>query len=221
MSVVRHHSGLQALMSANMKYRQEAPFVTYMYGPTGSGKTQEMKRYCIEKFTKGVIKTWKYGDPTPDGFNDFVYVKTPTASSSGSNWFTNLTSGHEILVFEEFSSHSGPLTFFTSLINSGPCLLPTFGGMVSCMAKEVWILSNHAPETLWPGVEEAARKAFLRRLKDPHTGKVVVWGYGPQHDLMVCPCLAPAQCPYSHEDSGPVAIAVGAKLPPPGGFLRK
>jgi len=212
---VRHARGFEHLLSLNVAPRTVPPKVRYIWGPSGSGKTLSMYRELTAK------PAWMYGDPFPDGFFDRIYVYSPTASSSGTQWFRGLTPTHETLVIEEFSSHSFPLTFLTSLINPGPCLLPTLGGLVQCRVKTILILSNTNPELLYPNVPTENRMAMLRRLKDPNVGTIQFLGYGPNRDLPFCPCPSKATCPFVHDDSGPVALAVGARLPPTGGFLFK
>jgi len=218
MAVVKNSAGLKQLLECSQLLRETGATVEYIWGPTGSGKTRMIYQRLCKKY---LDIDWDYPQPIPRALFDFVYVKTPTASSSGTQWFSLLNSGHKTMVFEEFSSSSSSLTFITSLINPGPCFLPAFGTMVSCLVSEVIILSNHDPVTLWPGVAEEARAAFLRRLKDPHVGKILFRGYGPNHDLPFCPCQQMAQCAFSHDVSGPIAHAAGVKLPPPGGYLFK
>jgi len=215
MAIVRYGRGYQQLLSLRVTPRVAGARVEYIWGPSGSGKTLKMYRDLMN------LPNWKYGDPMADGFHDRVYIKTPTARSSGTDWFTGLTPDHDIIVFEEFSDHSGTPTFFTSLINPGPCRLPVFGGMVECRATKIFLLSNSNPEVLWTGAAAETRAAIMRRLKDPNVGTITFWGYGPNHDLAFCPCPNKEECPFVHDPSGPVAIAVGAKLPPPGGYQFK
>jgi len=215
MAIVRHHRGLETLLNLHVAPRDKAPKLEYIWGPSGSGKTLAMYRDV-----QG-LPNWNYGDPYTPGLFDRVYIKTPCAKSSGTDWFKGLTPNHDIIVLEEFASSSCSITWFTSFINPGPCQLPTLGGLVQCRATKVIVLSNTNPENLWPDALTESRSAVMRRLKDPNVGTIKFHGYGPNHDQPFCKCPSKEKCPFVHDPSGPVALAVGARLPPPGGYLFK
>jgi len=212
MQVVRHGRGLSMLFAAVAVPRQCNVTVRYIWGPTGSGKTRTIYRELFNN------PNWDYDQP----FGDLghVYILAASSHSSGTTWFHNYA-GQDTVIFEEFSSATLPLTTLTSLINPGPCQVPTFGGMTQFLATKIVILSNTSPEKLYPGVPEENRRALMRRLKDPHIGKIEFLGYGPNKDLEFCPCNLPESCHLWHDPSGPVAYAIGAKLPPMDGLRLK
>lgn len=212
--IVRNGRGFEQLLSLTTPVRSSAVKVVYDWGPTGAGKTLNMYRTIFND------PTWSYDKSMDISRFDYVYILTPSAHSSGTTWWRGYK-GQKVVVLEEFSSHMMSITTLTSIINPGPCQIPTFQGMTQMQATLVWILSNTAPKDLYPGVPTENRAALLRRLSDPNVGTVRFWGYGPNQDLAVCPCQAPQTCHLFHGDFSAEAIAVGAKLPPKDGFRKK
>lgn len=209
MQVVRYSRGLHTLFSLKTVPRSASCRVRYIWGPTGSGKTLAILRELYKN------PEWQYGQAA--GVIDDVFILAASSHSSGTTWFYNYN-GEKTVVLEEFSSASMPLTTLTSLINTGPCQVPTFQGMTQFLATNLIILSNTNPESLYPGVPEENRRALLRRLRDPNIGSIQFLGYGPNQDLEFCPCPLPQSCHLWHDPSGPSAFATGAKLPPKDGL---
>lgn len=110
--------------------------VTYIYGPTGAGKTRSvMERYGYDQ----VYRVTDYHHP----FDTY--------------------DGQDVIIFEEFRGglkHGDMLNY----LDGYPLLLPCrYYNRQACYTK-AFIITNLKPDDLYPNVDEASRRAFFRRI---------------------------------------------------------
>lgn len=110
--------------------------VTYIYGPTGAGKT------------RSVMDTYGY---------DMVYRVTDYHHPF------DTYDGQDVIIFEEFRGglkHGDMLNY----LDGYPLLLPCrYYNRQACYTK-AFIITNLKPDELYTGVDDASRRAFFRRI---------------------------------------------------------
>lgn len=118
--------------------------VTYIYGPTGTGKTRYI--YDHHKMSD-VCRITNYG-----------------TTSSGVKY--DAYHGQKVLVFEEFHSQI-PIAYMLNYLDRYPLILPArYNDRVACY-YQVYITSNVPLDAQYPGVQYEKRavwQAFLRRI---------------------------------------------------------
>jgi hypothetical protein len=121
-------------------FRNWAMNVSYLYGNTGTGKSQSI-----------------FDDYHPD--THYICSRP----QNGSIWFDGYT-GQDTIIIDDFCHSDYQHMYMLNLLDRYPMQLPIKGGMTQMLAKNIVITSNHSPDTLYRGVPEEHRKAFHRRI---------------------------------------------------------
>lgn len=141
--VVRYPRGIALLQQLYAAERaRPRPFVFYIWGPTGTGKSTE----CRSSF--------------PD-----VFYKPVKGSKAANDWWDGYDS-HATIVWDEFYG-SVPWSLMLRIADETTLALEVKGGFTYCQAQYVIFLSNIPPEECFPNLfREDPRKfsALVRRL---------------------------------------------------------
>lgn len=118
--IVRHHKGLQALLTIRAK-KATTRKITWYWGPTGTGKTRAAVDYAMSSG-----KRW--------------YICDVEGS-----WFGNY-SFEQILIIDEYDSGQISASKFLRLTDRYPMEVPVKGSFIPLCASEIFITSHHHPK---------------------------------------------------------------------------
>lgn len=111
MAVVKWHKGLTILRSLTRKARTNKPFVLWMFGQTGTGKTR-----CAFELGRALSR---------DGFDGDIWVSSGTL-----RWFDGYD-GQSVVIFDDFRAKQVPsFAFFLRLLDRYPLEVEFKGGFV-------------------------------------------------------------------------------------------
>lgn len=144
---VRYHRGFQiyhGIVNKNVVRNWQTVCYVY-YGNSGCGKTEAAKE-----------ESRVFGGGT--------YWLTLEKGIGGKVWWDGY-SGEANVVIDEFGCQI-PFNEFKRLIDSSPLRLPVKGGFVNCLARRIWICSNHHIDLFYGKVcaPGPMRDSLLRRL---------------------------------------------------------
>lgn len=137
---VKYHNGLTKLSSHYLGNNKPVPIVTWIWGPTGSGKTKEV----FEKET------------------DLWF------SSIDLNWFDGYH-GQEAVLIDDFRGDMCKFRFLLRLLDRYPLQVPIKGGFVWWVPKRIYITSCKHPSDCYSKDmfdKEEKVEQLLRRLND-------------------------------------------------------
>lgn len=137
---IRNFKGLHALEFITTPDRVEAPFLFYVYGASGVGKSRSIREY--------------------HGANN-VYVKT----DDGKTWFDGLSPRHEVLVLDEFTGQTR-LSEINRWADWGACQCEIKGGYVKLNVKYIYIVSNFTIEDIYRNKAPQEYEPLLRRIRE-------------------------------------------------------
>lgn len=154
-SCVRYHKAFdryQQLLESR-KRSLAGPYlkkqITYLCGPTKSGKTSRALDICIRRY----------------GF-DAVYVR-PNTVGSATDWFENMQSHHRAMIIDEFDSD---IKFRNMLrVLDGYPHQVERKGITSISVdniKEIFITSNKSPHEVYPRIPPHLKEPFFRRIDE-------------------------------------------------------
>lgn len=163
-SAIRNYRGLYDYKKVSQSCSRSWQTVLYVYtGDAGAGKTQA----AIEE-----ARVWGGG----------TYFLNLEGGMSNKVWWDGYD-GQENVIIDEFRCQM-MLQDFNKLVDSSPYQVPVKGGMVSMLAKRVWILSNWGTENWYlkaaPRDQPVLRASFQRRL---HYVEVFVGKFQGQLDF--------------------------------------
>lgn len=140
---VKYHRGLgQYAALVASKAMRPKPRMYYIWGPTGTGKTTEVR----------------------DCFHDIFYKNIKTSKTSPDWW--DGYDGHETIVWDEFYGNCS-WSFLLKLDDDTPLCGEVKGGFIYLKPKDVIFISNVPPQECFPNLyREDPRKfsALVRRL---------------------------------------------------------
>jgi len=135
-AVVKFHKGLTTLRSLVVKERTKAPYVVWIHGPTGTGKTR-----CA----------FQLGRALTDNADDDIWI-----SSCGLKWFDGFD-GHTVAIFDDFrAKHVTSFAFLLRLLDRYPLRVEFKGGFVTWQPEYIFITCPYSPERCF-----AKRKEFV------------------------------------------------------------
>lgn len=121
-AVVKYHKGLTVLRSLTQPVRTTAPFVFWLYGETGVGKTR-----CAFKSARCLARNDGRGE-------DDIWI-----SSGGLKWFDGYD-GQSVAIFDDFrAKHVSSFPFLLRLLDRYPVQCEFKGGFVSWVPKYIFI----------------------------------------------------------------------------------
>jgi len=125
-TIIDNTNSYQAMRCAEfiMKYKEpartEKPFVTWIWGPTGTGKSH----YVLQ------------------------HAKDLWVSMGSAQWFEGYD-GHEDILLDDFRSSWCSFVFLLQTLQNVPQRLPIKGSSRQNLAKRIWITSCYSPETVY------------------------------------------------------------------------
>ena len=123
--LVKFHKGLTVLRSTLTAPRTEPPFVFWLFGPTGCGKTR-----C----------SFESGRALADGDTD-IWI-----SSGGLRWFDGYD-GQSVAIFDDFrAKHVTSFAFLLRLLDRYPVQCEFKGGFVNWVPKYIFITCPNDPD---------------------------------------------------------------------------
>lgn len=129
LAVVKYFKGLTVLRSLTQPVRDAAPFVFWICGPTGVGKTR-----CV--FESGRILAKLAGRAEDD-----IWI-----SSGGLRWFDGYD-GQSVAIFDDFrAKHVASFSFFLRLLDRYPMSVEFKGGFVNWAPSYIFITSPYSIE---------------------------------------------------------------------------
>lgn len=134
---VRYHNGFDKLQYKLVKPRTEKPFVTWLWGPTGTGKT----RHVTKKYTY-----------------DKVWI-----SGRNLEWFDGYI-GQEVALFDDFRGDFCTFHYLLRLLDWNPIKVPYKGGFVEFSPKRIYITSCFPPHGVYATREDVQQ--LIRRIDD-------------------------------------------------------
>jgi hypothetical protein len=140
---------ISALRNLYVEPRSEFPRITWLYGPTGSGKSH----YAREQAGPNAYWHDFYGD-------------------SGRPWWDGYAC-QDTVVFDEVNSGSFKLSYWLRLLDKYPFGVEVKGASVPFVARDIWITSNYAPSQLFPNMDDTQVAPFKRRFQEP-TSKIYI-----------------------------------------------
>lgn len=169
-AVVKWHKGLTILRSLHRPPRSNKPFVLWLFGSTGTGKTR-----CAFEFGRRVAR---------EGSDSDIWI-----SSGGLRWFCGYD-GQSVAIFDDFrAKHVSSFAFFLRLLDRYPVSVEFKGGSVGWTPSFVVITcpynidecfstrKEHVPEDinqlhrrvdkvveLSPGIEDDERATLIDEL---------------------------------------------------------
>ena len=125
-----------------------------------------LKEQQAEGFTKLEVH-YIYGQPGT-GKTRLVYEKDPDVyridhGSGGSVLWFNGYEGQKAVLFDDFRGNV-KLAYMLQLLDGYKMQLQVKGGYTYKLWERVYITSNVAPDMVYHGVDDASRRAFLRRI---------------------------------------------------------
>lgn len=124
-AVVKFHKGLTVLRSMLSVQRTAPPFVFWLHGSTGVGKTR-----CSFELGRAL-----------GGGDDDIWI-----SSGGLRWFDGYD-GQSVAIFDEFrAKHVTSFAFLLRLLDRYPISVEFKGGFVNWIPKSIIITSNNDPD---------------------------------------------------------------------------
>jgi len=135
---VRYHRGFEAMQRRQWKDRTDPPWVVWLWGPTGVGKTREACHV-----------------PPPGG----TYMKP-----SG-KWWDGYEQQQRIVI-DDFSVESIPFRELLRLLDRYPYQGEVKGGYVKINSPEIYITSEYPPEHWYSGTELAQIKRRVGLVKN-------------------------------------------------------
>jgi len=128
-AIVKFHKGLTVLRSLIRPPRTSAPYVFWIWGPTGLGKTR-----CSYKSGRELAR--RSGMPPDD-----IWI-----SSGGLRWFDGYD-GQMVAIFDDFrAKHVTSFAFFLRLLDRYPVSCEFKGGFVSWTPRYIFITCPYSPE---------------------------------------------------------------------------
>lgn len=124
----------------NEEERDEKPSITWIWGPTGSGKS------------KLALELSKEEDR---------YTKTP----DGTQWWPGYD-GQTCVIFDDFTDSQFPFKFWLCLTDRYGCRVQNKGGYRQFAGTRILVTSIKEPSEYYKGVEEQAREQMLRRIDE-------------------------------------------------------
>lgn len=134
-------ANLQAIRTAEkyLEYcepaRNHKPIVTWLYGPTGAGKSRMAHTMYPNAYTK----------------------------SDGSKWW-NGYDRHETVIWDDFRDSDIQFNELLRLLDRYECRVETKGGMRQFVPKEIVITSCHSPDEMYKNITSERKDQLLRRL---------------------------------------------------------
>ena len=135
---IKYHRGMERLAQYLQKPRNTKPKITYIFGPTESGKTFYAKRKL--------------------GCGDDYYLKDPR-----NKWWDFLEPGQGVIIDEMRGWLNNDKSYTLMCLDGYNMLVETKGGFARLNTGDIWITSNRSPR--WIGRKNRRGcKEFLRRL---------------------------------------------------------
>lgn len=142
---IRNANGIDRLMNIHAKNRDLKPFVTVLYGMTGSGKSTYAMNYAHKTYGPDEIFTYD------------------SLSSSGQEWWEGLTD-QKFCLIEEMGPGKFNLQRLLRILDRFPVTVPVKGGSRKLKPVEIMITSNFPPSDWFPDVAKDKVAALLRRI---------------------------------------------------------
>jgi len=126
----------EKFLTYNETPRSWKPYVYWIYGPTGSGKSQTARELC----------------------SDDVYCK-----ASGNKWWDGYD-GHECVILDDFRESWFEFTTVLALLDRYGYLIETKGGGRQFKPRLIVITSQHSPKYCFPNNQREDINQLVRRI---------------------------------------------------------
>lgn len=122
-------------LSYKERKRDFKPIVTWLYGPTGVGKSRFAKRISNPE------DTWESGENL--------------------QWFDGYDA-HEFMIFDDFRGSQCSYSKLLRILDRYPMQLPVKGGFRQILSKHIIITSHKSPEECYSGLDEGIDQLMRR-----------------------------------------------------------
>lgn len=127
-------------LTYNEQPNEEKPFVLWLWGEAGAGKSTEARAFCERCF------------------NGDIYTK-----SDGTKWWPGYDA-HECVILDDFRDAWWPLTDMLRILDKYECRIENKGGYRQLRAKVIVVTCNVPPTMVYRGVPNESQKQLLRRI---------------------------------------------------------
>jgi len=134
---IRSYRGMQSLAALKYTQRTTKPFVKWIYGPTGVGKTRSVVDYCLLKDLK-------------------FYMKNPS-----NKWWDGYSQEH-VVILDDVRGDAMKFHEWLRLLDWYPLLLEFKGGSCHFNSPEIYITAPFHPSELFSGRDDIEQ--LLRRI---------------------------------------------------------
>lgn len=137
-AIVKFHKGLNALISLLTPIRRDAPFVYWIHGKTGTGKT----RCCVEYSEVQDRQYWM--------------------SNGSLQWFDGYVN-EPVAILDDLRSCHAKFSFLLRLLDRYTFDVPIKGGFVRWQPEVILITSPYDPATMWSLRNDEDKHQLVRR----------------------------------------------------------